>query len=239
MTQLPFFFEENFPASDNFLLSEKSSRHILQVLRMKQNDQLLLTNGKGELLNVSIINSDKKKTEVKTNSKTFQPKTKPKITIAISLLKSTNRLEWFLEKATEIGVSEIIPFISERTERQHLRYDRMKSILISAMLQSQQVWLPELHDCIQFKELVKHFSAHDKYIAHCIEDDKQTLVDKISIGDQIHSKDKLILIGPEGDFSGQEVDLAIQHNFIPVGLGETRLRTETAGIVAAVLLLNR
>lgn len=239
MTQLPFFFEESFPASDSFLLSEKSSKHIIQVLRMKQNDQLLITNGKGELLNVSIINANKKETEIKINSKVFKSKIRPKITVAISLIKSTNRLEWFLEKATEIGVTEIIPLISERTEKQHFRYDRMKSILIGAMLQSQQVWLPELHDSIQFRELIKKLSGQDKYIAHCIEDNKQQLADKISNSDKIHPDDKLILIGPEGDFTKEEVDLAVQHNFIPVSLGETRLRTETAGIVAAVLLLNR
>jgi 16S rRNA (uracil1498-N3)-methyltransferase len=239
MMQLPFFFEENFPAAENFILSEESSKHIAQVLRMKENDQLLLTNGKGQVLNASIIVANKKKTEVKITAQTFKPEFFPKITIAISLIKNANRLEWFIEKATEIGVSEIIPFISERTEKQYFKYERIKNILVSAMLQSQQAWLPALHEPVKFNDLIKKSLHQNKYIAHCNDDEKRKLADEIHSQSSIHQDDKIILIGPEGDFTKDEIDSAIQNDFIPVSLGETRLRTETAGIVAAVLLLNK
>ncbi len=235
--QLPFFFEQNFPNSDNFVLGEDSSRHIVQVLRMKENEQLQITNGHGEVLNASVIVADKKKTEVKITGKIFKPRpANEKISIAISLIKNASRFEWFLEKATEIGVSEILPFIGERTEKQHFRYERMQNILVSAMLQSQQAWLPLLHQPLQLHEIIINNQSRNKFIAHCRDDHKKQLAEELSDSRQ---GDQLILIGPEGDFTKEEIESALQNNYIPVSLGETRLRTETAGIVAAVLLLNK
>lgn len=229
---LPYFFEENLPDSDRFVLSEESSRHIAQVLRMKEGEKILITNGKGYTLTVKIISADKKKTEVKIISKEFSPPKTPKITIAISLIKNTSRFEWFIEKASEIGISEIIPLLCKRTEKTHFRSERIKSILISAMLQSRQAWIPELSEPIKINDLIKNKDYQQKFIAHCLEDDKRELksvsIDKSTPG--------IILIGPEGDFTEEEIKEAIQQNYIPVTLGETRLRTETAGIVAAVIL---
>src|SRR6185295_12899984 len=154
------------------------------------------------------------------------------ITIAISLLKNTNRFEWFLEKATEIGVSEIIPLICERTEKQKFRYDRMKGICISAILQSQQTWLPILNEPKQFDDIViQQFDQQQKFIAHC---DESSVKKQLSTLQSFNSS--IIFIGPEGDFTKDEIKLALENNFVPVSLGETRLRTETAGIVAASLL---
>lgn len=232
--QLPFFFEENLPVAENFILSEESSRHIVQVLRMGENENLLITNGKGEVLTAKLISANKKKAEVQIINKSLSSKQDQKITIGISLVKNRTRFEWFLEKATEIGVSEIIPFIAERTEKQHFRHDRMRSILISAMLQSQQAWLPVLHEPVTFKELIKKPLFQNKYIAHCIKDQKENLASEV-----VEQGNSIILIGPEGDFTKEEVETAIQNNYITVSLGETRLRTETAGLVAAVLLLNK
>ena len=153
--------------------------------------------------------------------------------MAISLIKNTSRFEWFLEKATEIGVSAIIPLICERTEKQNFRVDRMKSVLVSAMLQSQQTFLPLLREPVKFHDLItSEFDDSKKFIAHCLDESNKT---------QLHlqiskSSNQLILIGPEGDFTPAEIEAALQNNFIPVALGETRLRTETAGIVAATLL---
>jgi 16S rRNA (uracil1498-N3)-methyltransferase len=158
-----------------------------------------------------------------------------KVSIAISLVKSPARFEWFLEKATELGVSEIVPIICERTERQHFRYERMKAILVSAMLQSQQVWLPVLKEPIKFETLVREESMPNervKLIAHCEDSTKQQL-SSLKIG---KTSDSIILIGPEGDFTSKEIEHALEHNYLPVALGETRLRTETAGVAAAVLL---
>jgi 16S rRNA (uracil1498-N3)-methyltransferase len=150
--------------------------------------------------------------------------------VAVSLLKSASRFEWFLEKATEIGVTEIIPLLCERTEKQHFRHDRMKQVLISAMMQSKQVWLPTLHEPIVFSNVITSSAYKSKLIAHCEADNKQS-IKNFSGGESIQ-----VLIGPEGDFSRGEISLALHNNYIPVALGNTRLRTETAAITAAALL---
>lgn len=229
---LPFFYEEQIPDSDRFIVSEESARHIAQVLRMKEGGQVMITNGKGYLITAEIISAGKKRIEVKIIHKEYLPPRKPKSTIAISLIKNTNRFEWFIEKATEIGTSAIIPLICKRTEKTHFRSERIQSILISAMLQSRQAWLPGLSEPLKINDLIKNETYEQKFIAHCMEDKKMDL--KNALTDKGTSK--LILIGPEGDFTEDEIQNALHQNFIPVSLGETRLRTETAGIVAAVLL---
>lgn len=228
----PFFFEENLSESDELILSEESSRHIVQVLRMKEGEKVLITNGKGYTITAEIIFADKRKTKVKTIHKEFHERQTPKAVIAISLIKNTSRFEWFIEKATEIGISTIIPLLCKRTEKTHFRSERIKSILISAMLQSKQAWLPELSDPIKINDLIKNATYEQKFIAHCVEEEKKDLRDFTND----KSASKIILIGPEGDFTEEEIQSAIQQNYIPVSLGETRLRTETAGMVAAVLL---
>jgi 16S rRNA (uracil1498-N3)-methyltransferase len=234
---LPFFYISEFnPAQKEITLDEDASRHVVQVLRMKEGDNLNLTDGKGNLVTGEITDDHKKHCSVKVIGSRLTSHIPRKITIAISLLKNTNRFEWFLEKATEIGVSEVIPLICERTEKQKFRHDRMEGICISAMLQSQQCWLPRLHEPVLFDDLVmRQFEDYRKMIAHCLEENKAALADL-----QISKlSNQLIAIGPEGDFAKQEIELALQHKFIPVGLGETRLRSETAGVVASVILIQR
>ena len=230
---LPFFYIDNFdPSQKEIELNEDTSRHMVQVLRMKEGMEVNLTDGKGSLIKAEIIDPHKKHCKVKVTDSQLTTHHSPKVTIAISLLKNTSRFEWFLEKATEVGVSEIIPLICERTEKQKFRYDRMKGICISAMLQSQQTWLPVLHDPKKFNHLaIEQFDNTQKLIAHCDTGERKTLSAPIAA-----LRTSLILIGPEGDFTRAEIDLALEYNFIPVALGETRLRTETAGIVAATLL---
>ena len=213
------------------MLNEETSRHIAQVLRMNSGEHISLTDGTGNLYTAEITESNKKGCSVKIASSSFQAKSSSGITIAISLLKNAHRFEWFLEKATEIGVSEIIPLVCERTEKQHFRRDRMKNIIISAMLQSQQTWLPSLHEPVKFSSLIKQVIPGQKFIAHCEEEQKQPLRAMFQ-----PEESALILIGPEGDFTRVEIEDALQHNFIAVSLGETRLRAETAGVVAATLL---
>jgi len=230
---LPFFYINEYNTSQKqIVLDEDTSRHVVQVLRMKEGEKLNLTDGKGSLITAEVIDAHKKHCSVKIIDSRFTTHNLRKVTIAISLLKNTSRFEWFLEKATEIGVSEIIPLICERTEKQKFRFDRMKGICISAMLQSQQTWLPVLHETKQFNHLaIEQFDNHQKFIAHCEESGQKNNLSAFQ-----PFSDSMILIGPEGDFSKEEIELALQKNFIPVSLGETRLRTETAGIVAAVLL---
>jgi 16S rRNA (uracil1498-N3)-methyltransferase len=236
---LPFFYIEDITAGD-MVLDEDTSKHVTQVLRMKVGEQLLLTNGRGIKATAEIVDDHRKKCTVKILDTETEEQLSPKVTVAISLVKNNSRFEWFLEKATEIGVNEIIPLVCERTEKEKFRHERLQQILISAMLQSQQCWLPVLHQPTSFEEVViqsnksgvlqQRFDYHNKFIAHCLPEQKQQLTSLLTP----HSS--IILIGPEGDFSLKEINLALAHQFQPVALGNTRLRTETAGMVAAALL---
>ncbi len=230
---IPYFYEKNIlNNASHFILSEETSRHCVQVLRMKIGEKLHLTDGKGNLFTASIAEADKKNCAVKIESSNYTKEKEKKICIAVSLIKNTTRFEWFLEKATEIGVTEIIPLLCSRTERQHFRFDRMNNILIAAMLQSQQTWLPVLQMPTSLQIVIDQSSYIQKLIAHCEEDEKKTL-GQLKIENRVQ-----MLIGPEGDFTSDEIKSAIQKNYLPVSLGNTRLRTETAGITAAALLIN-
>ena len=203
---------------------------MIGVLRLQTGSELLLTDGKGKKANAVIVDDNRKKTVVEIKAIENKDERKPKIAIGISLIKNSSRFEWFLEKATEIGVSEIIPMICSRTEKEKFRYDRMQNILTSAMLQSQQYWLSVLHQPVDFEKTLE-LRFEQKFIAHCEQSNKQALS-----FNRLNAASQLILIGPEGDFTHGEIELALKNDFIPVSLGTTRLRTETAGIVAAVLL---
>ncbi len=228
---LPFFYIPDYSLSSKQVeLDEATSAHVIQVLRMKQGDQINLTDGKGNLLTCTIESPHRKKITVIVDKVLSSVPASAKSIIAISLIKTTARFEWFLEKATEIGLNEIIPLICKRTEREKFRYDRMQSICISAMLQSQQVWLPVLHEPQQFTDLYKWKCENgSNFIAHCQEGDKAFFQESVI------STGSLICIGPEGDFTEDEISLALKEKFIPVSLGKNRLRTETAGIVAAII----
>ncbi len=230
---LPFFYTEPISSANSIVvLNEENSKHVVQVLRMETGRQLKLTDGLGNVYTAEITEAHKKKCSVKIlETRVVQPNAH-KACIAISPVKNNSRLEWFLEKATEIGVAKIVILMCERTEKQHIRLDRMNGILISAMLQSQQAWLPTLNGPIKFEKFVKENESTNKFIAHCEEQNKTSL--KESCNQLINQS--TILIGPEGDFSQQEIALALDNQYAPVALGETRLRTETAGIVAATLL---
>lgn len=230
---LPFFYAaEPEPGQQLITLDEDNSRHVIQVLRMKTGEQLNLTNGRGQLFQCEITAEHKKHCVVKVISTTSFNPPAPAITIGISLLKNPARFEWFLEKATEIGVRTIVPLLCRRTEKEKFRHDRLTGILVSAMLQSQQTWLPVLHQPVAFDLLFRQediAAIPRKYIAHCIDGEKSTL--------QRGKDDAIALIGPEGDFTNEEIELAIAHQYQPATLGSTRLRAETAGMVAAVQLV--
>jgi len=232
---LPVFFAENISTQESpIILDEDTSKHVVQVLRMQEGEQLQLTDGKGNIFVCEIADAHKKKCTVIVTGHSYEEHKPRKISIAISLLKNTNRFEWFLEKATELGITEIIPMICERTEKQHFRFERMKNILVSAMLQSQQSWLPEMSEPVSFESVIDQSIHAQKFIAHCADGAKVDLSD--AMNSAITSQ--IILIGPEGDFTEKEISYSLQHHFTAVALGETRLRTETAGIVAATLLVS-
>ena len=230
MAGLQFFYSEIIAANE-MVLNEETSKHVVQVLRMSNGAVLNITDGKGQLAKTIIIDDNRKKCKLKIESvQTIKP-LQPEIAVAISLLKNTSRFEWFLEKATELGVNRIIPIICDRTSKSKFRRDRMTNILTSAMLQSQQCWLPILDEPIRFRECIDLNYYSQKLIAHCEHSNKQKLG---TILKENHSK--LIMIGPEGDFTHEEIETALTENFVAVSLGDTRLRTETSGIVAATLI---
>jgi 16S rRNA (uracil1498-N3)-methyltransferase len=210
-----------------FSFDKNESRHIIKVLRKKEKDYLFITNGKGYLFHAEITHGNEKKCIIKILS--AEPKLKPRnyyLHIAIAPTKLNDRYEWFLEKATEIGIDEITPLICDNSERKKIKMDRYNKVIISAMKQSLKFQLPVLNEPVKFSDFIKKDLAGDKLIAHCEETDKQTLNLEQLTHDYI-----TVMIGPEGDFSGKEINTALQHKFIPLSLGSSRLRTETAGIV--------
>ena len=230
---LPFFYTEPISSTNNMVvLNEENSKHIVQVLRMAEGRQLKLTDGLGNVYTAEITDAHKKKCCVKIIDKAIVEPASHKVCIAVSPVKNNSRLEWFLEKATEIGVAQIVLLMCERTEKQHIRLDRMKGILISAMLQSQQALLPVLGEPVKFEKFINEDVSTNKFIAHCEEQHKTSLKESIN---QLRDQ-STILIGPEGDFTPNEIVLALKNNYTPVTLGDTRLRTETAAMVAATLL---
>lgn len=234
-SQLPLFYIPAFQNESRLDLGEENSRHIIQVLRMKKGEPLQLTDGKGHFILAEIAEEHKKHCGVNVKKVEEAPRLTPQITIAISLIKNASRFEWFLEKATEIGVSVIQPLICARTEREKFRQDRLQGICIAAMIQSQQAWLPELREPIDMSAyLQQSFTNHDLFIAHCAEGEKSGLASQENTGN-----DRLLLIGPEGDFTSQEIRMAMEKGFLPVSLGDTRLRTETAGVVGLIYLKSK
>jgi 16S rRNA (uracil1498-N3)-methyltransferase len=228
---VPYFYEAlltNNPSS--FTLSEESSKHCVQVLRMKEGDRIDITNGIGQLFEATILHADKKRTSVQIDStKTIAPALQ-KITLGISLLKNATRLEWLFEKATEMGVHIIVPLICDHTIHERFKTERMQNILQSAMIQSQQVWLPILAEPTTFDQFLANYNASQKLIAHC-EPKEKTNIKQLAVKD-----DCILLIGPEGDFSTKEIELALSQNYEAIHLGPTRLRTETAGLFALSVL---
>ena len=227
-----FYFAHLATMADEFVLNENSSRHIVQVLRMQAGQELRLTDGKGLSVKASILEANKKKCRVRILKKEKQEAPKRQLQIALSLLKNTSRFEWFLEKATELGISEIFPIKCARTEKQQFRMDRMQGILESAMIQSQQVWMPVIYEPQGFEKWIQQAKSDQKFIAHCEPGPKKKLSELLNTG----LSSQLILIGPEGDFSSEEIKSALENRFIAVELGDTRLRSETAAVAAAVLL---
>jgi 16S rRNA (uracil1498-N3)-methyltransferase len=205
---------------------EEESRHLAGVLRRKVGDRLWATDGKGQLVEAEIAEVGKKQ----VLARILQTKTVPRartarLHLAIAPTKQMDRLEWMLEKATEVGIDEVTPIFCQRSERDTLRTDRLEKILISAMKQSLQAWLPRLNAPVKAGQLIRTAVASQKYICWCAPDALPALKDSLK-----PDRDALVLIGPEGDFTEAEVQLARENGFVEVGLGTNRLRTETAGL---------
>jgi 16S rRNA (uracil1498-N3)-methyltransferase len=222
-----FYFKDISESSTSFHFDKEESKHITKVLRKKEGDILFVTNGLGFLFTTEITIASDSKCTIKINSFEKSETPKSRLHLAVAPTKMNDRYEWFLEKATEIGIHEITPIICEHSERKIIKTERFEKLLISAMKQSNQYFLPQFNEPIALKSFLKKEFKGQKFIAHCEETQKQSLKTKLQ-----KEEDVLILIGPEGDFSSKEIELALENNYIPVSLGNTRLRTETAAVVA-------
>jgi len=232
-----FYSADISPETTQFTFDKTESRHIIRVLRKKEGDQIFISNGKGILLKSEITVANDKKCMVTIVSAVEKPKPwNYYLHIAIAPTKNIDRFEWFLEKATEIGIDEITPILCEHSERKIIKKERLEKIIESAMKQSLKYHLPKLNELTTFQDFIEQDIQGARYIAHCASSEKQMLK---SVSKSV--KHITILIGPEGDFSTTEIENAEHQNFISVDLGESRLRTETAGVVAThiVSLFNQ
>jgi 16S rRNA (uracil1498-N3)-methyltransferase len=225
-------------SGDIYSLDEKESKHIIRVLRMVKDQEVKLIDGRGNLFTGIITEPDQKKCviEIKSVINNYERKGY-KLHIAISPLKNTERLEWFIEKSVEIGIDQITPLISKNTEKTGIKADRINNLIISAMKQSLKATKPALNEPCGFREFIKVESGGIRMIAHC-----DTRIARQSISEVYRkNNDATLLIGPEGDFSLEEIESAVGMGFIPVHLGTSRLRTETAGIAAchSVYFMNQ
>ena len=220
----------------SFTLSEEESQHAVRVLRLQAGDELEVVDGAGGYYLAVVTNPHPKHCEFQIKETiTEYGKRDYRLHIAIAPTKNIERLEWFIEKCTEIGVDEITPILCRFSERKIIKPERLEKIIVSAAKQSLKAYFPILNPMCSFRDFIQQTTVSQKFIAHCYEQDKQLL-------QRVYQKsfDAVILIGPEGDFSPEEVQAAIQHQFHPVSLGSSRLRTETAGIAAChtVALMN-
>ena len=229
----PFFYEPLIATGmTQFTMSEPSSKHCIQVLRMDVGEHIDITNGTGGLFHASIQVAHKKNTLVTITKSIQTERPTQKLHVGISLLKNAVRLEWLFEKATEMGITNITALICERTIHERFKTERMQQIIQSAMIQSQQTWLPILTEPMPFQQFIEQETTAQKLIAHC------EPLQKTSIKSIVASAGLVLLIGPEGDFAPTEIEAAIAKDFTPIDLGPTRLRTETAGIFALSVLKN-
>lgn len=223
-----FYLPELEKNSKTAFFSKDESKHIFKALRKKTGDILSITNGKHLMFDGKIKSISKTSCEIQILNCIEKDKLNYSLHIAISSLKSSERFEWFLEKASEIGITEISPIICERSEKKHINVQRLNKVLVAAMKQSLKCHLPVLNQLISLKEFLKIKSNEELFIAHCNDSKKQLLLKSIKPKSKI-----TILIGPEGDFTELEIEHALKSGFKPVSLGNSRFRAETAAIVAS------
>ncbi|MCV6628435.1 MAG: 16S rRNA (uracil(1498)-N(3))-methyltransferase [Flavobacteriaceae bacterium] len=224
---MQLFYSEFLSESDlEYTFSKEESRHMIRVLRKREGDPIQLTNGKGIRFNGTVVIANPKACSIRIDS--FKKMNPPPyhLHLAVAPTKNVDRFEWFLEKATEIGIHQITPIICANSERKIIKIPRLEKIVVTAMKQSLQYYKPKLHPPIGLNDFLQQTHAKQKFIAHCEDDNKKNLKTE-SLGTDI-----LVLIGPEGDFTLEEIRLALEQEFLPISLGNTRLRTETAALVA-------
>ena len=220
------FFNQNIDHKTViFTFSVDESKHIYKVLRKKKGDEILVTNGKGLKWLGELTEVKSKTVSVKKISAKIYENKSYNLEIAISPPKSNNRIEWFIEKAIEIGIQKIHFIKTENSERKAINFKRLYKLAVSAMKQSKQLYLPEINNIIEYEDFLKETKCEQKFIAHCESSSKEHIANI-----PLDLKPVIVLIGPEGDFTKKEIDLAITANYLPISLGENRLRSETAAI---------
>lgn len=224
------FFAPNI-SGENYLLDEVESKHCIRVLRLKKSDNIMLVDGKGGMYSGIISNPDPKKCliEIVNHTPGFE-KRNYSLHVAIAPTKNIDRFEWFIEKAVEIGIDEITPLLCEHSERRSLNPERLEKIIVSAMKQSLKAYKPVLNNLTNFDAFCKKAINGEKFIAHCEESQKLFLGNELAQG-----KDYVVLIGPEGDFTANEIEIAKANGYREISLGNSRLRTETAGVVTSTI----
>ncbi len=230
------FYAPDLNTEDCFL-NEEESKHCIKVLRLRKDDLIEIIDGKGSFYHAKIIAPDPKKTRFSIlQTEIGFGKRNHHLHIAIAPTKNIERLEWFTEKATEIGIDEITPILCQRSERKTINHERLNKVITSAVKQSLKAYHPKLNQPASLSSLIEGQTESQKWIAHCAEGEK------VSIKEALNPQKKyLILIGPEGDFSPQEINMALENGFQTITLGNSRLRTETAALEACfeVNFLNR
>ncbi|WP_194852125.1 16S rRNA (uracil(1498)-N(3))-methyltransferase [Nonlabens antarcticus] len=225
-----FYFPQATLTTDLLSLEKEDTRHITKVLRKSVGDTVSITNGLGDLFDGTITQLTSNRCDLQLVHIKKIPAPNPQLHIAIAPTKMNDRMEWFLEKSTELGVSSITPILCANSERRHIKMERFEKIIVSAMKQSLQLHKPMLNPLTGFEDFITSNEAELKLIAHCEETDKIHLSELLK-----PNLNTCILIGPEGDFNPTEIKNALNNNFRPVHLGHTRLRTETAGMYAVSL----
>jgi 16S rRNA (uracil1498-N3)-methyltransferase len=228
MASLPlFFYDAPATQGSEILLDEDTSKHVIQVLRMKTGDKLALADGKGARFTTIIVSDNRKKCSVQVTEVQHFELPAARLHLAVGFTKNASRNEWLLEKATELGVCSIIPLNATRTEKEHSRFDRWHNILVSAMLQSQQYYLPALSPATSLMDLLDSYtSVPQKLIGHCdVTFARHSLRDAMA-----HNKETIMLIGPEGDFTPEEIRQCMDSGYTGVSMATQRLRTETAAL---------
>lgn len=229
-----FYSSDIQQSSETYLFDKEESKHIVKVLRKREGDIIQITNGLGLLCEAKISSANEKRCEVQIVKTTQFEKHNYYLHLVVAPTKMNDRFEWFVEKATEMGIDEITPIITEHSERKDVKIERFEKISLSAMKQSLQYFLPKLNPLMSFTKLMQQDLQGDKYIAHCEEADKQQFANQ-----DLRNKKIVILIGPEGDFSTQEIQTALSKGYRPVALGNTRLRTETAAVYSSCVVASK
>lgn len=236
-------------------LSEEESQHCVQVLRTERGEQILVTDGVGHLYHCEVTNPHRKHCEVKILSvEQPEPLHEGYVHVAIAPTKNIDRLEWMIEKCTEMGIDEITPLLCRHSERKTVNDERLRKIMVSAAKQSLKTTFPKLNPLTAYADFVKNTEEDDRFIAHCMTEEEATSDEAASLQDAymptegknalwqlVHrGASTVVMIGPEGDFSPEEVRMAIENQYVPCSLGKARLRTETAGVFACntVILMN-